>query len=256
MAPPVSILNDRGQSTDTPYSADGVQKVKLAVGEVVVGLTPKAGFQGIATHIDGDAFPAGSTAGVVVGAGIVAAGPTVKAYAVDSNGLQKIGQQADDTAFAGDGYVFPVGFKADETATDSVDEGDIGAGRMTLDRKQIKTEYAHAAGGATPYHLLAAGTTNATSVKNTPGRLYSILVNNLNAAVRYLKFYDKASAPVPATDTVKYVVPIPAGAVVSLSLGVGLDFAVGIAFALVTGISNTDATAVTANEHVVELAYA
>jgi hypothetical protein len=59
----------------------------------------------------------------------------------------------------------PVGLQADETATNSVDEGDIGAPRMTLDRKQIVTPQAHTNGGATPYYLISAATTNATSVK-------------------------------------------------------------------------------------------
>lgn len=44
----------------------------------------------------------------------------------------------DDTAFSpGITTVTPAGFFADETATDSVTEGDIGAARMTLDRKVI-----------------------------------------------------------------------------------------------------------------------
>jgi len=44
----------------------------------------------------------------------------------------------DDASFTpGAGYVGAVGFFADETAPDSVDEGDIGIARMTLDRKQL-----------------------------------------------------------------------------------------------------------------------
>lgn len=44
----------------------------------------------------------------------------------------------DDAAFAvGVDAVLPTGFLADETATDSVDEGDTGIARMTLDRRQI-----------------------------------------------------------------------------------------------------------------------
>lgn len=44
----------------------------------------------------------------------------------------------DDAAFTpGAGYVGAVGFFADENAPDSVDEGDIGIARMTLDRKQL-----------------------------------------------------------------------------------------------------------------------
>jgi hypothetical protein len=44
----------------------------------------------------------------------------------------------DDTAFTpATDYVGVAGFFADETATDLVDEGDVGAARMTLDRKQL-----------------------------------------------------------------------------------------------------------------------
>lgn len=50
----------------------------------------------------------------------------------------------DDSAFGvGSDLVSPTGFLADETATDSVDEGDIGVARMTLDRRQVNaSEYA------------------------------------------------------------------------------------------------------------------
>ena len=44
----------------------------------------------------------------------------------------------DDAAFTvGTDYVNVGGYLADETAPDSVDEGDVGAARMTLDRKQL-----------------------------------------------------------------------------------------------------------------------
>jgi len=44
---------------------------------------------------------------------------------------------ADDAAFTpATSFVVPVGYIADETASDSVDEGDVGAARMTLDRYQ------------------------------------------------------------------------------------------------------------------------
>jgi hypothetical protein len=50
------------------------------------------------------------------------------------------GQILDDAAFGvGTSYVSPIGALADETSTDSVDEGDTGAVRMTLDRRlQVK----------------------------------------------------------------------------------------------------------------------
>lgn len=53
------------------------------------------------------------------------------------------GDLVDDAAFTpGTSRVQAIGLQADETATDSVDEGDIGAPRMSLDRKQYVIAHA------------------------------------------------------------------------------------------------------------------
>lgn len=254
MTQPTSLLNaTRGQSIDTIYAADGVGKIKLSIGDVNAGYTPHAGWQGVASHMDGSAF--GASDGIEVIGG-VAGGNAVKLL-VDTSGRPLIGQVADDSALGGGAYTFPQGMLADETATDSVDEGDIGIPRITLDRKQIIAEYAHAAGGATPYSLLSAATTNLTLIKAAPGKLTSILASNVNAAVRYLKLYNKASAaPVLAADTPILRIALPAnGAPVAIDLGVGLDFSLGIGLALTTGSADTDTGAVAAGELMINLGY-
>lgn len=166
---------------------------------------------------------------------------------------------ADDAAFTvGTSRVLPVGFFADETATDSVNEGDIGAPRMTLDRKVVVTPQSHTAGGATPYKLISAATTNATSVKASAGQVYSIIATNVNAAVRYLKLYNKSSAPTVGTDTPVQVYALPGattGGGFTLSIPVGMEFTTGIAFAITTGVADSDTGAVAANEIVVNLTY-
>lgn len=167
----------------------------------------------------------------------------------------------DDAAFTvGTSKVNSVGLMADETATDSVDEGDIGIARMTLDRKQITAAYAHTAGGATPYKLISAASTNATSVKGSGGTVYNITASNVNAAVRYLKLYNKASAPTVGTDTPVQVYAIPgntAGAGTNIPIGLpGLAFGTGIALAITTGAADSDTGAVAANEIIVNLGYA
>ena len=113
--------------------------------------------------------------------------------------------------------------------------------------------------GLVPYHLVAAATTNATVLVAGPGTLGSVVVSSVNAAARYLKFYNKATTPAPATDTPAWVVPIPgntAGAAFSASIPAGLRFTTGISFAIVTGIADTDNTAVAASEIVISLGYA
>lgn len=104
---------------------------------------------------------------------------------------------------------------------------------------------------ATGFRLISAASTNATSLKASAGTLYSITAVNLNAAVRYLKLYNKASAPTVGTDTPVATIPIPAsttGAGFTVEFPFGFDFATGIAYALTTGAGDADTGAVAANE--------
>lgn len=119
---------------------------------------------------------------------------------------------------------------------------------------KIKRTYGRADVAAevgTPFTLISAASTNATSTKASPGTLYSIVAINLNAAVRYLKLYNKASAPTVGTDTPIMTFPIPAsttGAGLAIDWGPGVDFSIGIAFALTTGSASSDTGAVAASE--------
>lgn len=113
-------------------------------------------------------------------------------------------------------------------------------------------------GGATAGRLISAGSTNATSLKGSAGQIYMISAINLNAAVRYLKIYNKATAPTVGTDTPVWTFPIPAsatGAGFVLSIPTGVEFSLGIALALTTGVADADTGAVAANEIIVNIAY-
>lgn len=110
---------------------------------------------------------------------------------------------------------------------------------------------------STPYHLISAATNNATSLKASAGHLCYVIASNVNAAVRYLKFYNKATAPNPASDTPVLVVPLPpSSAFCSISFGENpVYFSTGIAFAIVTGIGDSDNTATAASEQNVNMGY-
>lgn len=111
----------------------------------------------------------------------------------------------------------------------------------------------------TPARLVSAASTNATSVKASAGAVGFIYAVNLNAAVRYLKLYNKASAPTVGTDTPIATLPIPAattGAGFTLPIPGGVLFSTGIAFALTTGAADSDTAAVAANEIFLFLGYA
>lgn len=95
----------------------------------------------------------------------------------------------------------------------------------------------------------SAATTNATSVKATAGTVWSVVVSNTNAAARFLKLYNKASAPTVGTDVPVLTVVIPATSVITVNGGAnGIRFATGIAFAITAAATDADTTAVAAAE--------
>lgn len=75
--------------------------------------------------------------------------------------------------------------------------------------------------------------------------------------MRYLKFYNKASAPNVGTDVPVLVIPIPATSVTHANFGIlGHRFATGIALAITGGIADTDTTAIGASDVKVLTSYA
>lgn len=114
--------------------------------------------------------------------------------------------------------------------------------------------------GATWHSLISAASTNATNVKASAGTVYGLSVTNINAAVRYIRFYNLSSAPtcssatgiagrfaIPASATgAGQVVPIPP---------FGIAFSTGIGYCLTTGSGDTDNTAVAAGDLIVNVFY-
>jgi hypothetical protein len=99
--------------------------------------------------------------------------------------------------------------------------------------------------GTTIAKVLSAATTNATSTKTTAGRLYSYHLSNTTAAWKFVRFYNKASAPTVGTDSPVLVVPIAPGMSAIVDHTVPISFATGIAYAI-TGASPDLDTTVTA----------
>jgi hypothetical protein len=102
----------------------------------------------------------------------------------------------------------------------------------------------------------SAATTNATSVKATAGTVWSIVATNTAASPRYLKLYNKASAPTVGTDVPVLTIPLPAGQAVTVHGGSnGIRFGTGVALAITAGAADADTTAIAANEVKVATAY-
>ena len=92
----------------------------------------------------------------------------------------------------------------------------------------------------------AAASTNGTSAKASAGTLYAVKGYNASASARYLKFYNKASAPTVGTDTPVLTIYLPPTTAFALDWPVGRLFATGIAYALTTGSADNDTGALTA----------
>lgn len=144
---------------------------------------------------------------------------------------------ADDSAFTiGTTKVFSSGYMADETSTDSVDEGDVGIARMTLDRKVITTTYAHGAGGASVASGSIAATKTDIGTANTPGTVLGWYFYNANASVAYVQFFNaQASAVTLGTTVPVYSLGIPAGSAANVPANMpGIAHSTAISIAITT----------------------
>ncbi len=108
----------------------------------------------------------------------------------------------------------------------------------------------------TAYALNSAATTNTGVVKASAGNLISLVANNHGASAAYVKLYQKATAPVLASDVPVGVYKIEPGATFVLPLSApGQRFNTGIAIAVTRNAADTDATAIGAGEVKVHATY-
>lgn len=115
-----------------------------------------------------------------------------------------------------------------------------------------------AGNGLSTSYTSCGNSNNATVVKASAGSVAGIRAFNNSGNVAYLKFYNKATTPSPASDTVVDKILIPAntlGAGVSINMPYGQAFTTGISFAVVGGFGDTDNTSVAANAFSVTVLY-
>lgn len=94
----------------------------------------------------------------------------------------------------------------------------------------------------------AAASTNGTSAKAGAGTLYAVKGYNAAATARFLKFYNKASAPTVGTDTPVLTIYLPPATAFALDWPNGRLFSTGIAYAMTTGVADADTGALTAGD--------
>lgn len=116
---------------------------------------------------------------------------------------------------------------------------------------------ANATGAASAFNYANPVTSAGTQVKTTAGRILAVCLTNTAASVRYVKFFNVATAPTMGTTSAAYEYAIPAGSSIQATFPQGLAHATGIFIAVTTaaGLTNNTSTTV-ANEVIGFVAFA
>lgn len=107
---------------------------------------------------------------------------------------------------------------------------------------------------ATPFILNSVAGTNISLILTGTSGLHAFYATNTGATAAFVKLYNKATAPVLATDVPAMIIPVPAAVagvpgVATLPIGHnGFRFALGLGIAITGGVADTDATAVAASQ--------
>lgn len=107
--------------------------------------------------------------------------------------------------------------------------------------------YSNSVASTSAFSATLAASTNLTSVKGSAGSVLQLDVSNNSGATVYLKFYNKASAPVLGTDVPVLTIPITTASAYIQEFGqYGKRFTTGIAFAVTGLATDADTTAIAA----------
>lgn len=101
---------------------------------------------------------------------------------------------------------------------------------------------------------VAAATTNSTLGRAGYGVIEGLILANASAAVKYVKLYDKATAPTVGTDVPILTIAVPATSSVVLG-DVSITFQLGIGLGITGAASDTDTTVTAVNDVIAQVLY-
>lgn len=102
--------------------------------------------------------------------------------------------------------------------------------------------------GTTSSRVMSAASVNNTNLKASGGQIHQIDLFNTAAYDVFVKFYNKATAPIAGTDTPVWTIPIKAGTGFSKEFVLGKSFPVGIGYAITKLLADSDTTVVAVND--------
>lgn len=175
----------------------------------------------------------------------------------DTLGVSHTPVRAEDAAFSnGDPVVMTGAVNNRSLATFNTTSQDVTPLGVLDYGNLLVTPFGSASTNTSIQSNISAASNNSTNVKAAAGTVYSVSACNVNAAARYLKLYNKATAPTCGTDTpvLRVMIP-PATCTSAISFPTGIFFGSGIGFCIVTGITDADNTSTAANEQIINIAF-
>lgn len=258
----IAVTAGSGTNVDTrTEGTNGNHRQVVVLGDPATnaGVAPVDATNGLSVSVTNASLTVASHA--VTNAGVFAV--QVDGSALTSLQLIDDAIYADDAAFTpATSKVMAIGLQADEGSTDSVDEGDVGAPRMTLDRKGIVTVQPHTSGGLSVFRSLDLDESE-EEVKGSAGCLYKLRLTNRATTARYVKLYNDTAANVSVgTTTPIDTIVVPGAPSADLATvitedygGLGLTFSAALCLAATTGLADNDTGAPSANDVVASAYY-
>jgi hypothetical protein len=264
---PFAIKTDQTTHGTTDKVAADATLIKGVAYSVGNG-TADTGCQRVTIASDNTAFPvkvaSGDIASGAIASGAIASG-AIASGAIASGALASgsiatgaiVDALADDSAFGvASSRLFPSGLLADETSSDSVDEGDVGCPRMTLNRIALVTQRPSATGESDDIFFSIDLDESEEDIKATAGKIYGYYIYNNAATTRYVRFYNATAANTTVGTTAAIIViPVPAGAAANCAFPDGLGFSTALCAAATTGVAANDTGAPGANDVVINVFY-
>lgn len=195
---------------------------------------------------------------------------TISGYASQAPGVVLVNSDGAEVSFGTGAGAIAMADNADAVAASATANGQKTQTRNTVfngttwDRMRGDTSGTDmvaaaraTAGGATQFRRISTADTNLAAIKASAGRVYGYVISNTSAATKYVKIYNKASAPVVATDVPVRTIMVPPNGIAAYSSPMGLaGFSAGIAMAATGAAADTDATALAAGDLLIQVDYA
>lgn len=130
----------------------------------------------------------------------------------------------------------------------------LGGGASASGTAQTASLVPATSGGLSVKRDLDAGVIGIVA-KASAGQIYGYFISNNAATARFVKIYNKATAPTQA-DTPILTLQIPASSAANVSHPNGVAFSTGISYRASTGVADNDTGATTTNDVILNLYYA